>query len=285
MDLRELKDQISSKTLRLPLQQIVFEWDEESQLFIIEQYIREISRILNLDISYIDEQEYSSDSSIFTLDNVLNVYRTDNLIFKDQTNTIVILHTKHHTQNYVSIPKIEKWMIEDYVKSQLKIDSADAEWLCRSTKYNIFRLENEINKLKNSVNQKYLFNLIYNDNGYSDLSENIIWDFTNALLDKNRDRISTILSENVDITGMGLSIALTSQVKQIIDIVLNIKSTPESSHTSQKQYYFIKNNRTNWGEKELVGLYSLLTSIDYKVKTGLIDSDNIIDMILLEVFK
>ena len=176
-------------------------------------------------------------------------------------------------------------MIEDYVKSQLKIDSADAEWLCRSTKYNIFRLENEINKLKNSVNQKYLFNLIYNDNGYSDLSENIIWDFTNALLDKDRDRISTILSENVDITGMGLSIALTSQVKQIIDIVLNIKSTPESSHTSQKQYYFIKSNRTNWGEKELVGLYSLLTSIDYKVKTGLIDSDNIIDMILLEVFK
>ena len=129
------------------------------------------------------------------------------------------------------------------------INEQIVNWLCSITNYNIDRIDNELNKLQlfSKDDRVALFNLMYKENAFEDLTSTNIFDLTTAILKRDGDTIKRILKEvkYTDIEAISLNSVLRKNVKNILDIQIRSKSSASELGLSPKQFNAIKYNYIN----------------------------------------
>ena len=297
MELKELKEKVLNKTLENKM--YIFKYEDSR--FLVQDYINEISKLFKSEINYLNSIDdlYAMANAFFIDSNFdLNVLFVDNLENEVPEMDNVIICCKNiskevlqEVKNKVIIfPKLENWQIEDYAKVKLDgVEPNAISWLCSIANYDVDRINNEIEKItifeKDTRND--IFNLINNDNGYSDLNNYNIYNLVNAIVKKDINTIHECLLniEVLDVEPMGLVALLLRQFKSVIDIQLNNNPTPEKLGMNPKQFNAIKYNCGKYDAYRLIHIYNLLNSIDFLLKSGKIDNDKIIDYVVCNILK
>lgn len=292
--LKKLKNDIVNK--RISKEPMIFIY--KGNKFLVEQYINAIADIKKAEKIYLTESlEIPSESnSLFdnNINNYLYIKTTEKLSdFKYFENCIYvckeIVDNRNDLKPYIyEFPELENKYILEYAKTRLKgLSKVEIEWLCNICGYNIYRIASEIDKIAlfDKDMQEYIFQRINEDDGYSDLSMLNIYNFTSAIIKKDLKMIKDILEEfdRIDIEPTGVVTILKKNFRNIIDIQMNLKASPELLNMPEKQFKAIKYNCGRFTNEELVKIYELLTSIDIKLKTGLIDNKIIVDYLLSKI--
>lgn len=263
--------------------------------FIATQYITEMQKIDGRTFEYVDSLTVNS---LFDFNDSIKIYRCDLLDCTDTSiingNFIIVTEgiskqSKEILGNYIfDIPKIEEWQIKDYTYSKLpNVDRTKLDELIYSCKNNLYRLDSEISKLClfADIETPAVFDEFLYDGVFSDLSRYSVFDFTNAILKKDLDKLLVIYKEkdNIDIEPMGVVTILLNSFRDIISLQFDPRITPESSGMSKSRFWAIKYNCGIFTNKELIKIFDFLLQLDKKVKQGDISTDILVDIILLKI--
>lgn len=298
IELRELKQRIEQNDLNTHF--IIFKCDKVSE-FIPHQYAIEFCKNNNSDIIHIDSKENIPHASLFDIEknNNLNLYKIDTLdenLNVDQeeiaSNFIWVICTKIsakykkiYENNIVEIPKLQDWQIKDFIKSNCNwLSEIELNELFSYYKTDLFRLNNELDKLKLIGEDSY--NKIKSQL-YVDINNFDIFDITNAIIKRDKVFLSDIYKEieYADIEPFGLIILLINNFRHVIDVQLAKNATAESVGVSGKQFWAIKNYSCwHYTKQELITIFNFLNSLDYKIKSGEIDTSLLIDYIICKIF-
>lgn len=303
MELKKIKEDIKLHKLNESI--IIFKCDDTK--FIANQYIDEISRYKNLIKTYVDNiskcENYNNNffdepvkDKLFIINT--NVFKSDVNNLSGYDNIIIVCNklddsTKSLFDRYiVEVPKIESWQILEYMKVKCKgIKEDDLIWLRDISNNDIYRIENEINKINifNTDFQEDIFKSMKQESMYSDLSLYNIYNITNCILKKDTNKLKTILKEinSIDVEGIGLLTILHNNFKNIISIQLNRNASPESLNMNSKQFNAIRYSCGILNNSELIKIFKFLTDLDYKIKSGSIQlsNDRLIDYIICKVVR
>lgn len=223
MTLKDLKNAIMQKTLSdkfLILKNVENPTKDSNASFLSEQYLQEISKARNLEISKINSiyDPLQSTLSILVPEKKLNVLKVDSfeetsLDYSQFVDTIVICNKIDSkimpllTDFVVELPKLENWHIEDYAKVLVtNVTPSNLNWLVKASQYKIHRILNELDKVKlfSSSEQENVLKALRND-PQSDLYRNFdlekeldIKDFSaqavaSAIVNKNKSQVSYFL--------------------------------------------------------------------------------------------
>lgn len=298
MKIEELKNKIESGAKFEDF--LIFELSDND--FIAMQYIKEIARQRNLDIefSYSIESLMQSTLDIFSLDSsedVLTVIRVDEIkekIVRQPNNTFVLCKkcSKELKDFCVKVPKLEKWQIKDYVYEQCEgISEKNLDWLLDACHYDIYRLEQEVSKIRifPPKERKYLFDDFILDGIYSDLSTNGIFDLSNAIQNRDLEKVKSILKDMitaknaVNIDSFGLLAVLLNTFTNLIKVWLSKYPTEESIGLKSNQIWAINKLRRTYSKEQLIKIYNFLTDIDRQIKVGELPTEIMTDYIVLKV--
>lgn len=303
----------SLKTLKATLNEgvvsdnlFIFVWEDNP--FLVLQYANRIAKLRNLSLDYVDSFSslYSEEEDLFGLSSSvesIKVFRCDKFEcpqgfdLSKLKNTIIICKDINLENEFVyRFPKLEDWEIIAYMKSQCKgLTDDEVKWLhsisssLGKNNENIYRLDNEMKKLKcfDVSEQEQVFKELSNANGYCDLSPLTIFNFTNAILKKDKVTIMNVLDDldSIDVEGVGLITILHKNFKQLIDVQMGKMVTPESLGLSPKQFNAIKYNCNRFSSETLIKVFKFLTELDYKLKSGQLELSNqrMIDYIVCSV--
>ena len=233
-------------------------------------------------------------------DNTLRVIRNESFIWSspriaELTDVIIVVSKfsdktieKQFEPWIVSVPKIEEWMLKDYVYSTTEgVAQKDLDWLINLCGKNRDRLQMELDKIKlfGEAERKYLFNDLIRDGAVDDLSSYSIFNFTNAITSKDLNMLMTIYKEldRVDVNEFGLLTILVKNFKNILMVQLTANPTPESTGIDGKQLYAIKRIPRVYSPDQLVKIYQMLLDIDRQVKTGELPTEILIDYIVIKI--
>lgn len=305
--LEEIKTLKESLQINLcPKCSLIFKWEDNP--FLAYQYVREIARVKNLPINYVDSLDdiLDAESSAFSFDDIsdsLRVYSCDeftcdsSIDISQLRDVIIICHKTSLEGFYVyDFPKLESWQIQAYMHAQCPgLNKQEIEWLYNITSSlsknneNIYRLDNEIHKIScfPKEQQEDVFRELSDSGGYSDLSPLTIFNFTNAIMKKDKATIKNVLEDidSIDVEGVGLITILHKNFKQVIDIQMGKNVSAESLGLSIKQFKAIEYNCGKYASQDLVKIFKFITSLDYKLKSGKLDLSNsrLIDYIVCSI--
>lgn len=270
MLISDLKNAILNKTLSDDV--LLFKWTDNA--FLCHEYVRKIAEVFNKTIVQIESIKEVNNDSLFTADTLYVLY-TDK--FKDKVNglknIIVVSKSIESDIDYIEFPKLENWQIEDLVKVCLTgLTDDSVQWLCRTCNYNIYRIKQEINKLKLFLpqQQELMLKKLIDEGNFNDLSSLNIFNLITAIIKKDYATVQTILAnmDIIDIEGTGVVTLLLREFKKIIDIQTNKHATADSMGITPKQFAAIKYNCGKYTTESLVNIYEFLTSIDQNLKQG-----------------
>lgn len=301
MELKELKEKILNKTLQFNL--LIFKY--ESDTWLVNQYIDEISKLFDLKINYVEDLEtlsnVNSDFFFGDLSNDLNVLWLEelntNIANKEDLKTSIIKVNKidkdieSELKEYiVNFPKLVGWQLEDYANVELKGMREDAiSWLSNLIGENPYRLENEIEKINifEEKDRMDIFLALNNDGCYNDLNNFNVFNLINAIAKRDFNNVISVLKikDNIDLEPMGLITLLIKQFRNIIDIQMSNNPTPDKLGLAPKQFNAIRYLCGKYNNDRLIYIYDLLTSIDYRLKSGLLDNDRIIDYVVCNIMR
>ncbi len=267
----------------------------EDNTFLAHQYINRIASNLNKNIEYINDINSISIINDLTTDDNLYVYITDKL--EDYINNpsliIICKSIKREIEeklinNIIELPKLINWQIKNYVKTQLpRLDINKLDWLCNITNYDIYRLNNEINKIKlfTSASNNMIFDELNSDDNYNDLSIFTIFDLSNAILKKDINKLNNVLNEinNLNIDPIPLINILEKNFINILNLQTNPKITANDLNLNYKQFLAMKYNCNIYTNNQLFKILKFLTSIDQLIKEGKIDYNILIDYIIVNI--
>lgn len=184
---------------------------------------------------------------------------------------------KNFTSQYcVTIPKLEEWQIKDYMYQKVDgLNSNIVDWLYSATKGNVDRIDIELDKLSifPKEDRTAVFNLLYKENAFIDLVSVGIFDVVNALLKQEYAKLRVILKnlDFIEVDGVALNTLLRRNVKNIIDIQMNSRSSASSLGISPKQFNAIKFNYVGrYTDDMWTKLFIFLTDVDIRLKEGLL---------------
>lgn len=273
--------------------------------YVAYQWAREIARIHNKHISYIDSLYgiISASIDIFgtkTIDDGERIYSCE--IFdvvseklRSEKNLIIITNkiTKESENifkdNICILPKLEEWHIKDYVYSVCQgIDEKDLDWLVSVCKSDIYRISNEVDKLTlfNINERKYLFEDMKYQGAFNDLSTFNVFNITNAVTSRDFDSLLNALREikSFDAEPLGVVTLLYQGIKKLILVWLANNATPENTGLKSNVIYAINKSPRTFTKKQLLDTYQFLNSIDRLLKTGqLCDMNKLIDYVICKV--
>ena len=228
----------------------------------------------------------------------LYVYKTDSLEripAKYLQNNLIIITPKllkdaekEYDEYILRIPKLEEWQIVDYIKTVSPgLTQDEMEWLVRTYKSNMYRVELEVDKLKpfSESARQYIFEDFYVDHVFETLSEYGIFDFTNAIQSKDLQTISNILSDinHIDIEPTGLITLLCANFKKLIKVWLNKNPTPENTGLKSNQIWAINRLSRTYTKEQLVKVFELVSDMERRLKTGEMPEELIIDYLTVKI--
>ena len=301
MTLGELKTSIEQRNVGDNLVIFVF----EDVPFIADQYIREISKIKEKKIQYLESIESLSNNTndIFgmsQIDDGIRVYRckeietlSDTLKYEQNLYIITSKITDKKIEavfenNIVKIPKLEGWQLTDYMYSVAEgVDRKNLDWLITASGSDIYRLENELDKFRlfSEAERKYLFDDMLQDGAFVDLSSFNVFNITNAVTSRDYATLKNALKEikSFDAEPLGVVTLLYNGFKKLIQVWLAKNPTPENTGLKSGMIYAIKNQPRVFNKDQLLDAFLLLTDIDRRLKTGGIDTKWLIDYVVCRV--
>lgn len=285
MNLSELKNElINNKKISLPLVFI-----ESNNDYLINSYLVQIAKNNSLKLREIKDinEMIDIENGMFKTEDYLYIYKYDSkdiINFDDLKEYNIIVITEKDIPNCtidkVTFQKLLEWQIEDYVNCLIPgLNSTEIKWLCKIANYDLNRLENEASKLSifNKKDQDVIFKEINDENGYCDLNDVGIFNLSNAIIQKDIVCVKKVLDnlDYIDVEGTGLVTLLLKNFLNVINIQCNPKATPENTKMSEKQFNYYRYYLTNkYSNDELINIYEFLNSIDYRLKSGLLDLSN-----------
>lgn len=282
------------------IDQFLIFYYEDTTDYIPMQYIKALAHIRNSDILYVDElEEINNLSDPFSeSSSTIYVYKTDSLgkiPTKYIRNDLVIITPKllkdvekEYSEYILKIPKLEEWQIIDYIKTVSPgLTQDEMEWLVRTYKSNMYRVELEVDKLRpfSESARQYIFEDFYVDHVFETLSEYGIFDFTNAIQNKDLKTISNILSDinHIDIEPTGLITLLCANFKKLIKVWLNKSPTPENTGLKSNQIWAINKLSRTYAKEQLVKVFELVSDMERKLRTGEMPEELIIDYLTVKI--
>ena len=278
MNIIELKNQINNNTLDDSF--LILKYTDTD--FNINEYINKIAENKSLETRLVNSLKDISQDSFGDLDNYLNILRLDkfdeNAEFDKLDNTIVVCKTidkvlaKKAEPYVIEFPKLEKWQVIAYMQMICPgLDENILDWLYTVTKGDVYRITNELNKIKlfNEKDRPKVFNDLNTENNYNDLTVETIFNYLTALTKKDCTTVHKILLEGsaVDLEGTGLVTLLIRNLKNMIQVQMTPNATAQSLGMNPKVFNAIKYNK-KFTDVELINLFEFVTSIDYKLKSG-----------------
>jgi hypothetical protein len=287
MDIKELKQNLNNYSQIDSL--LIFRYadnkEKENNIFLCLQYIKEISRINNLEINYIDNlsnclvdddfYNFSSDLNVLIIEpdkkfeeccKDYSKYKKCIIICKAIDENLEPILSKY----IIDFPILEDWQIKDYIKAYYpKETNQNIDWFYNVCNGNIFRIDNELNKLKeidkNLVeirNENYLY---FYDNFFLE----------NALLNYNHKEIYEYLKtdELEKISPLVFISQLRDKYKQIALVKFNSGYSSEQLLEnkivkSEKHLEFIKRNYNHLSSIKIKNILQFLISVTIKIKSS-----------------
>lgn len=251
-----------------------------NEKIIIGNYFN-ISNIKDEEIDYLDRyiKNINKDVYIILIASKIDTRLKNYRIFKDNFNVIDISKSKNDDNIYD--------FIKNYIKdNRYKIDKYNLDYL-------VSKLGNDINNIKLELSKIFMYkdndNIIDRDTIdllVADNIDNVIYEFTNAVLDRDYDKVSKMY-DNFKMQNIGydyLLVSLSNSFRQalIIKILYNKgKSNFEIAKIINKKEFYVKKmleRLYNYTEEDICMIINKLATIDREFKTG----KNNIDM--LELF-
>lgn len=297
LNLNEVKTDLENNK---DIDQFLIFYYEDTTDYIPVQYAKALARIRNSEILYVNElDEINSSPDPFSEPTSnLYVYKTDSLEripAKYLQNNLIIITPKllkdvekEYDEYILRIPKLEEWQIVDYIKTVSPgLTQDEMEWLVRTYKSNMYRVELEVDKLKpfSENARQYIFEDFYVDHVFETLSEYGIFDFTNAIQSKDLQTISNILSDinHIDIEPTGLITLLCANFKKLIKVWLNKSPTPENTGLKSNQIWAINRLSRTYTKEQLVKVFELVSDMERRLKTGEMPEELIIDYLTVKI--
>ena len=287
MNIKDLKLNIERGTLTDD--QMVWKITDKSSYVITEQYIKAISKNKNLELKIIDSLNEIPDSGFIEDNNLYILYSKE---FNDEINkNNCIIICEKTSLDSIKIPKLEKWQLDDYIINKLPgINKNELLWWSSQYGENYFKLLNEVDKIKlfSKGNQGYIYDLLQREGAYDDITPFTIWDLSNAILRRDKEMISKVLEviNYIDIDPIGILTVLYNNFRRVIDIQTNPKAVAQDLGISDKQLYAIKKNNCGYYSRdELIRIFKLLTSLEYKYKFEGLSLNNLIDYLICNILE
>lgn len=297
MKIETLKASIEANNISDSL--IVFHYEDVP--FVAVQYVKEISRIRNLKVSYIEDitalekssedifgtSQTSSDITVYKCDTFESI--SENLA--RQKDLIIVARkisaaAKKLFQPYiVEIPKLKEWQIKDYVYSSVPgIDSKELDWFIQTCHFDIYRIENELDKLKlfSENERKFLFSDMKYQGAFSDLSVYNVFNITNAVTSKDINNLINALKEikSFDAEPLGIVTLLYQGFRKLIQVWLAKNPTPDNTGLKSNVIYALNKAPRVYSKEQLLNCFLMLTEIDKQLKSGKIEINWIIDYVI-----
>lgn len=273
MNLVDLKTEMLNKQLD---DRIQFTFHCENDYYLADQYIEEIAHIKGLDIIYVDE--IPTDSMIEYLFVVKTTKPVEGIM--SSVNYIQCYVGEKELEGAIFFPKLESWQLADYVKvkaPELMNISNELVNVCKDP----YRLDNELKKINcfASANKQSVAEYIIDNS--ADLTNTTIFDISNYIIRKKFNELSVLYTKEMDINPITLVSLLIKNFKLIISIQLNSKATADSLGISYRQFKAIQYSCGYYKNDELITLYNMLLSIDEKIKEGKINTDILLDYVIM----
>ena len=283
MTLIELKKCIESQVI--PNDFIIFVCPENT--FIANQYIDAICDINNLtrtNINSLQEQnsalalvmEHTDELSVLTVD----VFDEMLIDYSSLTNTVVICSKidkkiKSFVEDYIiEVPKLTDWQVKSYINLICPaLTTEEVDWLYQATNGNVYRIVNEIDKVKLfplAEQKTVLEELRFSPK--SDLYAITAGDLAEAIIRNNKAVVLDFLRhEDFNIDFLYVVATMLKTVKNIIlcRTDSNRNATEIGVSDGQLKYY-----RYAWKDfpmQRLQLLLKFLSEVDLKLKSGLLD--------------
>jgi DNA polymerase III delta subunit len=296
MQLEQLKTQILDGSLR----ENFFIFKIEDNDFLANQYIKAISK--NKDLLYIKDLSdllKSKDGLLNTQNDYFSIYRCSsfNIIdnyFHSASNLIIVASSvskeaeSEYYYNVVKFPKLEEWHIKEYAYTLGEgISKEELDLFVEDANFNIFRIDNELSKLKyfSPSQRKYLFGQMALEGSFRDISNYSIFSLTKSIQAKDIEAIKKILikEDSIDIDPISIMSILYQNFRNMILVWLDKNPTPETTGLKSNQIWAIKNIPHNYNKEKLIKILKFLTSLDYKLKSGELPNKNLFSYILVSV--
>lgn len=290
IELDVLKKEIEDNNISHNL--VIFKCGKGSE-FIPHQYAIHLRNLYDYTIQHVDDVLELPKSSLFnTVDfSDLTILTLDKLEtpITETNNKVWVVCNKIDTkvkkiceENIVEVPKLEAWQIKDFINSYCdNLTEKQSNELYEMYKNNLFRLENELFKVNIIGDYEKVKSQLY-----TDVSNYNIFDITNAIIRRNKVSLCNAYNDinSIDVDPFGFLTLLINNFRYVIDIQLARNATDESVGVSSKQFWAIKNYSCgHYSKEELVYIYKLLTNIDYKVKSGELDTNILVKYIICKI--
>lgn len=260
-------------------------------------YVDMIASIKGLKKVYIDSlNEMDSENAFDAPTNLLYVLSVENLTERPEADTknLIIVCKQLPTDlavDYVEMPEVQDWMITERIKQKCPgLDDTAISWLTSLGKTDIYRLENELNKIKLFPEgfQNTLFNDMLMNGDYVELigSENF-FDLANAIFNLDLIKIQDILSRR-DFLDLEPDIVLSSLIRSYTDlskIYFAQTWNPNICKTEKQFKYFKAVICKKYKPQALPNIIEMLTEIDYKLKQGQLNYNIFVDYIIPRIFE
>lgn len=283
MTIIELKKAIETKTV--PEDLIVFVCSDNH--FIADQYVDAICEANNLtkvNVNSLHEQT-SALSLVMDRTDELSVLKTETFDealpdYSGVTNTVVICDKvdkkiKPFLEDYiVQVPKLAEWQIKSYMRSICQaLDEDDVDWLYAAANGDVYRIINEIDKLKlfPVPEQKNVLAELRFGRG-SDLYALNLFDLADALIKDDKRFVSEFLRHERDgFDLLSISGAMLQKVKNILLVTQNSGKTAAEIGISSGYEWRLRKDWANFPLTRLQSLLRFLSGLDLKLKSGLLD--------------
>ena len=282
MTLEQLKEKITNKDVN-DITVVVF---KDTQQFISLQYIKAIAEILNKQIEYFEDYPSLCDSfnNAWLPNTSINVLKVHEFKLNDAfsnklKNVFIICDTTDVP--CIKVPALVDWQIKEYIRVNVDIDEEKLYTLCGG---NIWRIQNEIDKLKLFPSPKQVFDQLIEEGQYNDIENGVIWDYITALFNKDinkcKQMIPKIMTGAIDVTDYYLCVSIYNKFIKMIKVKLNPNPTPENTGLTSKQIWAIqKFEAGRFSTDQLYRLFHELIQIEVKVKRGEFDTATMVDYI------
>ena len=270
--------------------------------FLARQYARGIIDLNKLECVYCDSVD---DIPV----NVVNIFGDDSLDTEyilsseefDSTdvrllskNLIVITKkiTKESKEKFkgsiIELPALDEWCIKDYIFSVTNADEKNVEDLYALCGGDIYRIDNELNKLKvfDETYRNILLEKMISDKAFGDVSRYSILNLSNAIITRKTDDVSRMMQEieSMDVNVFALITLLYNGFKNVVAIQLSKNPTPESTGIKQGQFYAIRKNNIGYYNKDsLYAIIEFLSGVDKMIKSGKLPIEISIDYIVYNI--
>lgn len=301
MDLEQVKNSVTSKQLLKGLTVFVC----KSNNFVPLQYT-EWYRTNGIQVEYVEDilELAHSSNNLFDMwiDNSDKLYvfscetfdiPTEKLSYFLTTDKCIFVICKSISdairdslkEQTVTVPKLEKWQIEDLAYSMADgADAQDIDYILKVCGTDINRLYTELQKIalfSTEERKSVVKDFIY-DGIFKDLSRYTIFDISTAIIKRDIPSLKAVYTEieNIECDPLGLVGILIKNFRDIISVQCTNNPSAEACGMDNKKFWAVKYSCGFYTRDQLVKIYSMLTSVDRRLKTGDITTDIIIDYII-----